>query len=827
MSVPYDPIDDMCRQADACYRSGDIQEARQIYEAILQMEPSHERAREGLALTSLTENRWSQVERSPGANTALAAGLAKARDFLSAGSLEQAQVVAEELSKQFAGQAEVAALVGDVAAARQRAPLTARALAEARDALSRGDARRAAAACRRALELEPGHREAEMLLEQSELSLNPASGELHTGDVPLEFDLDLAAEPSAPLFSLDVPPTGAAPVPAPPFGAAPAAPAAPAPFAAGAPSPFAAEAPTPFAAGAPAPFAAAPPASFAPEAPAPIAPPAAEPSPSAPQSGGFAFADATGITGPAGGPSAFALEAPEPTGPVPPAAPQGNYLDFGDLGGPYAVTAAPPAHEPQDRAVTDLLDAARDLYESRQQPAPTSPEGSAFEEAAPEQGEAALLVARGREEFENGHLDEARQLAARALAISDQTPGAQALLDEIQALAERAARDADDLLTQAIAEFERGRPDSAIPLLNQVLVLAPGHPEAVDYLRRAEQARAQQGLPPGEFGGAPAAPPAGEAASPFAGAQPLDVGAMPAEDVASIPIQAVRAAPVKSVDQRGAAWNAAPAMPTGPAPAVPLPPPPPPPRPARRTDAAPRPKPAVAAGSGNKVNPALVVGLAIALVGVGGWFGWQWWSGRQNDAAQEQIAVPAQARPKPKPKAEQKPAKAAAPSAADVPALVAKAQDLAAAGRAPEAVEALQEALRLDPNNYAVMDRLEKLKQTARAQIEASEKLKEARERWAQEDFEEALRLLYRLHEGYRPANLGRTIADGWYNAGVQRLQAMNFREATEFFNNCLEQNPGDDGAQRARETARRYQNKPTDDAFKAFAASLQIRPMR
>ncbi|MCE5245308.1 hypothetical protein LLG88_00070, partial [bacterium] len=586
---------------------------------------------------------------------------------------------------------------------------------------------------------------------------------------------------------------------------------------------FAPAAPTAFAPAAPAPFGAAPSAAAAPAAPA------AEPTPSAPQSGGFAFADATGVTGPAGGPSPFALETPEPTGPVPPASPQGNYLDFGDLGGPYAVTAAPPAPEPQDRAVTDLLDAARDLYESRQQPAPAGPDASSFDEAAPEQGEAALLVARGREEFENGHLDEARQLAARALAISDQTPGAQSLLDEIQALAERAARDADDLLTQAIAEFERGRPDSAIPLLNQVLVLAPGHPEAIDYLRRAEQARAQQGLPAGEFG-ASAAPPAAEAASPFAGAQPLDVGALPAEDVASIPIQAVRAAPIKNVDQRGAAWNAgsaAPAGVTGPAPAVPLPPPPPPPRPARRTDA-PRPRMAqAAAGSGNKVNPALVVGLAIALVGVGGWFGWQWWSGRQNDAAQEQIAVPDQARPKPKPKPAAQPAKPAAPSAADVPALVAKAQDLAEAGRAPEAVETLQEALRLDPNNYAVMDRLEKLKATARTQIEAAEKLKEAKERWAQEDFEEALRLLYRIPEGHRPADLGRIIADGWYNAGVQRLQALNFREAVEFFNNCLEQNPGDDAAQRARETARRYQNKQTDDAFKAFAASLQIRPMR
>lgn len=104
--------------------------------------------------------------------------------------------------------------------------------------------------------------------------------------------------------------------------------------------------------------------------------------------------------------------------------------------------------------------------------------------------------------------------------------------------------------------------------------------------------------------------------------------------------------------------------------------------------------------------------------------------------------------------------------------------------------------------------------------------LKDAKDRYAQEDFEEALRLLYRIPQGRQPAGLNRWIQNGWYNLGVQRLQTGDLREAQEFFSNCLEVQPQDAGAKSNLEVVKRYRGKPTDDAYRIFVRGLALRPL-
>ena len=173
-----------------------------------------------------------------------------------------------------------------------------------------------------------------------------------------------------------------------------------------------------------------------------------------------------------------------PSGP-----PSGDFdlqLDF-DLAAAAAPApgrhAAPAgASAPKPEALEDLLEAADQLPAEEPRQA-TSP--SAAARAA--EGEAALLAEQARRHLFQGDLAKATELASRALAMHESCDAAQEILEEARTETARRAATAEHLLSDAIAAIERGGAAQAIPMLQQVLGLAPAHPEALEWLARARQ----------------------------------------------------------------------------------------------------------------------------------------------------------------------------------------------------------------------------------------------------------------------------------------------------------------------------------------------------
>lgn len=778
-------VSDLCRQAEERYRSGDNQGAQQVFEAVLQIDPSNEKAREGLALTSLKESNWQLVDRQGSQDQAFLATMTRARESLASGLLDDAYYLAEDLVRQYPGNPEAQALLDQVEQAQAQAPQTAQALGAAREALDRGDRAGAADACRQVLAIEPGNREAEMLLEQIELGgPGPADGPKSPFALELDLDLVLPAQPPAPAPRRTTP-----------------------------------------------------------------APPAQ--------------------AGPAGVPKVQSAPAP-------------------------AKPAGPPAMD--KAAVVDLMDAARDLHEDEIEIDELT---GGFEnpglagEVTPDIGEAAMLVARGRQALAEDRLDEARNLAAQALAITPTAPGAQELLHQSRVQSGKTAQEAEELLNQAIAEFERGRPDLSVPLLKQVLDLIPGHLEAQHYLQRAQVAEGEMGLM--------RAVPGGILGGPVSNWTPPSLDPELALDSVLTPAPASTSAPTPTpvalnrhedgdflVEEGVASIPLAPAMPAdevslGPQPplpelplldppvpiiapaprikapapqnASPPPPPPPPPAaeaPAQTAKAAKAGKPAKVpkppkvkkskAPGGGGISPRLLVGVLGATVvlagaGYGGWKMFGPSSSSQPDSVVEQPV--SSKKPKPvrtvggqtpgtSPNPGTAPAEPPAPvyTSADVPKLLVKARLDLAEGRPAEAAKLLEAAQKVAPNNNNVSDLLDKARMQLGAREAAEGKIKEIQSRWKQEDFEEALRMLYRIPQQYQPAGISGWIANGWYNLGLQRLQTGDLVEASEFLNNCLEVRPDDDMARKLRQMTQRYRGKTLDGAYWTYVRGLDYRAL-
>ncbi|GAB4374960.1 MAG: hypothetical protein Kow0062_13490 [Acidobacteriota bacterium] len=162
----------------------------------------------------------------------------------------------------------------------------------------------------------------------------------------------------------------------------------------------------------------------------------------------------------------------------------------------------------------------------------------------------------------------------------------------------------------------------------------------------------------------------------------------------------------------------------------------------------------------------------------------------------------------------------------DVPRLVARARAALRDGDPAVAVELLTAAQHADPTNFDVLEQLELARDRLRERQEAEQRLQAGRDAFARGNYEEALRLFYRVPQDYRPPHLDRWIATGWYNLGVLALQARSAGEAQRFFNDCLELTPDDEEARRHREVARRYRRRAFDDAYGLYVSNLKPRPL-
>jgi predicted lipid-binding transport protein (Tim44 family) len=255
----------------------------------------------------------------------------------------------------------------------------------------------------------------------------------------------------------------------------------------------------------------------------------------------------------------------------------------------------------------------------------------------------------------------------------------------------------------------------------------------------------------------------------------------------------------------------------------------PPPAPATRKPSS---RPTRASGGGG-VARILIGVLCVAVLGVGAWFGGGWlgmWGAAKSDAAPA-AATPsgasrpalAAAKPVSTPPAPAAPA-APATNGLDVGQLLGGAQAALAQHREADAVALLEQAVQQRPDDLDIQVRLEKARALLRERQAADVNIAEAKSRYAQEDYAEALRLLYRIPQPHQPAGVNRWIANGWFNLGVQRLQTTDLGEAIEYFGNCLEIQPEDGAARRARDVARRYRSVPFDDAYRIFVRNQRVR---
>lgn len=701
-TTSHDPLADLHSQALASLEQGDAQAARQVWEAILQIDPGHEGARHGLGSLDGSDEPTGVAS---GLDAIKRAALARAREKIALGQIEEAAGLLGELALEDPGDAEIAVLLEET---QSRLPATAA----------------------------------------------PADRAPAASAFDLQLDLDVAAN-------------------------------------------------------------------------APARKPAAV--------------------------------APQPVAPKAPAAPK------------------PDADAPSIRDLLDAVGSIDDDPPEARWPENSGPvvaaAGSSFADTS---DEARTLVGAARSALEQGRNKDAIALAGRALALADNYEEADDILAEARGREQRQADDAEILLAEAIEEFERGRVEVAVPLFRQVLQVVPGHAEAVDYLRRAEDTPASRLAP---------APPSNEAPSilgddvdvtelpsiPLAGAAPQ---ADPAASAAAHedPFSDLGEEEFDTAGQRkqlppssdplwgaGAAHGASKTRPAPPSPAatVAIPPPvnfalpPASPPPAAPAPAAPLPstRPARARHGGGSRFVRLAV-AALLFVGLAGaaWYALGALGILEGDTDPAEVKVAAAnagaivkrgraAKPQAEGAAqatsasvanEEAPASEPAPryTSHDVPRLVREAQAALDEGDPARAVELLAAAQTADPRDFDVLDRLETARVLQREHQQAQERIAEARVAFERGSYDEALRLFYRLPAEHKPPNLDRWIAAGWYNMGVLALQSGQIAEARRFLSDSLEHDPENPETIRLREVAQRYRTRDADDAFRVYVNGLALRAL-
>jgi hypothetical protein len=472
-----------------------------------------------------------------------------------------------------------------------------------------------------------------------------------------------------------------------------------------------------------------------------------------------------------------------------------------------------------------------------------------------------------------GDLARATELASRALAMHESCDAAQEILEEARAEAARRAATAERLLSDAIAAIERGDAALAVPMLQQVLGLAPEHPEAIEWLTRARQLiqegrahdsmSAATGPAPG-FASAPtgplrpSAPPPASAATappPVAPRPPAPVETGPPEDLGfqsnstpepapasagrysagvareRAPVDAPLATLASGRPARApiavagtAAAEAAAAETTAPTPPVTTPPP----LPRASGPALARPltgKAAKAAKSplGRRLVAPLAALVALAVVGAGGWWlggAVGWWGGDSASAA----AATQQVRPKaPKP--------APAPAApkltkADVPRLLLEGKLAVARGDEKTGFALIRQAAQLDPAHAEAKALAAKVEHAVASRAEADDRHAQLVRSYDDHDFASVLRILYRLPKTEQPADFNRAIANASFNLGLQMMRGGDPYGAREYLRDTLERRPGDAETKRLLELARQYRDRARDDAYFKALAEMQFRPL-
>ncbi|MCU0229996.1 MAG: hypothetical protein MUC67_01325 [Acidobacteria bacterium] len=533
---------------------------------------------------------------------------------------------------------------------------------------------------------------------------------------------------------------------------------------------------------------------------------------------------------------------------------------------PPPSPARRPAPEPE--AIVDLIEAA-DLLPTDENPADGQAPVTAATRAA--EGEAALLAEQARRHLFQGDLARATEFASRALAMHEGCDAAQDVLEEARTEAARRASTAERLLSDAIAAIERGCSAQAIPMLQQVLGLAPEHPEALEWLARARQAvqeghgreaaTAETGPTPGFTPTAlappapsaqptspiprpsPAAPPSGPSeemgfqsnATPEPAAAPASATAgryaagvakqrTPVDTPLAVASTAKPArAPIAVSGQ--AASDTATAESTAPTPPVTTPPPLPRPAsgqaPARPLSA--KAAKAARASLGRRLAAPLAALLALVALVTGGWwlggmFGW--WGEDPRAAVGAEQAV------KSKPKKASPVSSTPQLTKADVPRLLTEGKLAVARGDEKTGFALIRQAAQLDPAHAEAKALAAKVEHAIATRAEADDRHTQLVRSYDDHDFAAVLRILYRLPKEEQPADFNRAIANASFNLGLQMMRGGDPYGAREYLRDALERRPGDAEAKQLLELVKQYRNRARDEAYFAALAGPQFRPL-
>jgi tetratricopeptide (TPR) repeat protein len=149
---------------------------------------------------------------------------------------------------------------------------------------------------------------------------------------------------------------------------------------------------------------------------------------------------------------------------------------------------------------------------------------------------------------------------------------------------------------------------------------------------------------------------------------------------------------------------------------------------------------------------------------------------------------------------------------------------LLAMGKWREARAKFNAVLALDPANMEVKDMADK----AQSKIDEDQALQNEfdsiKSAFADKDYENALRLLYRVPRDKGLGDIDRYIRNAWYNWAVVLLKAGNSRDALVKLSEELAVDPDDAQALKLQDVAERYTNRAKDRTYYAFTDSLMLR---
>ena len=154
-----------------------------------------------------------------------------------------------------------------------------------------------------------------------------------------------------------------------------------------------------------------------------------------------------------------------------------------------------------------------------------------------------------------------------------------------------------------------------------------------------------------------------------------------------------------------------------------------------------------------------------------------------------------------------------------------------AEGKRLMALEKWQEAhaefatvLALDPMSFESRELLDKTQVRIDQDLKVGKDFDEARHAFEDKDYQGALWKLYRMPHDPRLGDIDLRIRNAWFNWAVVGLKGGDAGDAKQKLTEVLQVDPGDADARKMMEVAERYASRPKDRTFYSFVDTLRFR---